>query len=229
MKQIGNRMKENYEHRSRLYLTRRVPVILRIDGVAFHTFTKGFQAFDPLLMDSMVNSVKSFCKRMQGFKCAYIQSDEVSILLTDYDKLETCAWFDYNKSKLESVSASLMTAYFQNDKFKEKTNVVPYFDCRAFNIPKEEVVNYFLWRALDWQRNSLHMYCSQFYSQKDLFRKNTSKKHEMLYNIGKNWAKDLTDRERNGTFLLLNEELSEVYIKPKYEDINSCIGEYVNV
>lgn len=223
MKEIGNRIKDNYELRNRNYLTRRIPVIIRIDGVAFHSFTKNFQKpFDSLMIHKMQIATNSLIDKIQGFKCAYVQSDEVSILLTDYDTLNTSAWFDYNKSKLESVSASLMTAYFQDYSFKEKTRIIPYFDARAFNIPKEEVVNYFLWRALDWKRNSLHMYASKFFSQKQLFKKNSKEKHEMLHSVGANWTTNLSKIEKNGTFFFKNSSRSDIL--PTYEDISNVLN-----
>ena len=225
MQNLGDRIKENYENRYRFYLTRRTPVIIRLDGSAFHTFTRSFnRPFDPLIIKTMVEAATETCNRIQGFKCAYVQSDEVSILVTDYDTIETCAWFDYNKSKMETIAASMMTAFFQREEFKYVTKVTPFFDGRAFNIPKEEVVNYFLWRALDWERNSLNMYASNFFSHKELHGKNKADKHEMLHNIGKNWTKDLTAQQRNGTFIFKD---GKEYIIPTYEAINNKIGDLV--
>jgi len=92
---IGNRMKENYEDRQRHYLTRRTPVIIRVDGVAFHTLTRGFdRPFDGDFCTAMLYAADHVLRSMQGFKIGYVQSDEASFLLTDYDKLTTEAWFD---------------------------------------------------------------------------------------------------------------------------------------
>ena len=109
---LGNRMK-NYEHTSRTYLTRRLPVIIRLDGKAFHTFTKGLKKpFDEILIDAMWETAKYLCKSIQGCKIAYVQSDEISLLLTDYDTIESCAWFDNNIQKMVSISASMATLAF---------------------------------------------------------------------------------------------------------------------
>jgi tRNA(His) guanylyltransferase len=222
MDTLGDRIKNNYENRYRFYLTRRTPVIIRLDGKAFHTFTKGCdKPFDKLLMDCMDHSTKRLCENIQGFKFAYVQSDEVSILLTDDDNLETEAWYDYNKSKIESVSASMMTAYF-NAYFNDAK--LAFFDARSFNIPKEEVVNYFLWRAQDWNRNSLTMYTSAFYSHNELMNKRKEDKHEMLYKIGKNWTEDLSGREKNGLFINRANIFSDS-ITPKYEEIKNFLGD----
>lgn len=228
MKQIGDRIKENYENRYRFYLTRRVPVILRIDGCCFSTFTKSFKKpFDDLIIQGMVQATQRISELIQGFKCAYVQSDEVSILLTDYDTLETAAWFDYNLQKICSVTAALMTAEFQSEEFYSYTKKLPYFDCRAFNIPKEDVVNYFLWRALDWKRNSLNMYCSSFFSHKQLHNKSSADKHEMLHSIGKNWAKDLDKQKRNGTIVfpgkIGHNNITSDFL-PTYDSLNEILN-----
>lgn len=112
MKDLGTRMKE-YENVNRTYLMRRQPIIIRIDGRAFHTFTKGFnKPFDDILMESMWETAKKLCESIEGCKIAYTQSDEISLLLTDYTKLTTCAWFDKNVQKMVSISASIATVAF---------------------------------------------------------------------------------------------------------------------
>ena len=110
---LGDRMKRNYEDRYRIYLTRRTPVIIRIDGKAFHSFTKGLnRPYDMVLKQSMWETAKDLCENIMGCQLAYIQSDEISLLLTDYRKLTTEAWFDYNLQKICSVSASMATRAF---------------------------------------------------------------------------------------------------------------------
>ena len=109
---LENRMKA-YEHITRNYLTRRIPVIIRIDGKAFHTFTKGIKRpFDDKLHEVMEVTTKLLLSNIQGCKLAYTQSDEISLLLTDYDAIETDAWFGYNIQKIASISASMATLYF---------------------------------------------------------------------------------------------------------------------
>ena len=115
---LGDRMK-CYENVSRVYLTKRIPVIIRLDGKAFHTFTKSFRKpFDKILMETMWETSKYLCANIQGCKIAYTQSDEISLLLTDYEKITTCSWFDSNIQKMVSVSASMATLAF-NKYFKE--------------------------------------------------------------------------------------------------------------
>lgn len=130
---IGIRMKENYENRYRFYLTRRTPVIIRIDGKSFHSFTRGFRRpFDELLYRTMTKTGLELAKNIQGSKIGYIQSDEISILLTDYDKLTTSAYFDYNINKVNSITSSMATLYF-NRIFREE------IDRFSDNIHNEEL------------------------------------------------------------------------------------------
>lgn len=195
---IGDRMKNNYEDITRNYLLRRTPVIVRIDGKAFHTLTRVCEKpFDKELSDMMICAARAVMDEAQGSKIAYIQSDEISILLTDYDTLDTHAWFDYNIQKICSVSSSIATAVF-NQQSLEKFRSLAYFDCRVFNIPREEVNNYFIWRQQDWMRNSVQMLARYYFSQKELNGKNVPAMHEMLYTKGVNWADLKPARWKNG-------------------------------
>jgi hypothetical protein len=162
---LGDRMKEYYENRTKTYLPRRTYTLIRIDGKAFHTYTKGLnRPFDDQLMDDMDETAIYLCKNIQGAKLAFVQSDEISILLTDFDKLQTSAWFDGNIQKITSVSSSLATA-----KFNElRPNKLALFDSRVFTIPsKVEVENYFIWRQQDTVRNSISSVAQSLYSSKD--------------------------------------------------------------
>lgn len=219
MLNLGERMKD-YETRSRRYLQRRVPVIVRVDGRAFHTFTRKMEKpFSVLLSGAMETAARALADDMQGFKVGYVQSDEASFLLTDYDNINTGAWFDYCQNKVESISASIMTAAFN-----EAIGATANFDARSFNIPKEDVINYFLWRAKDWHRNSINMYASSFFSQKQLHKKSTAHKHEMLHEIGKNWTKDVPERFRNGVWFTKN---GTAFAEPNYAAVKEIINEYL--
>lgn len=110
---LGDRMKNNYENITRYYLTRRMPVIIRIDGKAFHTFTRGFKKpFDDVLVKTMQDTMRYLCENIQGCVLGYTQSDEISLVLTDYAELTTDAWFGNNLQKMCSVSASMATLAF---------------------------------------------------------------------------------------------------------------------
>ena len=124
---LANRMKE-YEKRNQYYLQKRTPVAIRVDGRSFHTFTKGFQRpFDDVLIKTMQETAKYMCENIQGAKLAYIQSDEITIILTDYDTLETDCWFNYRTDKLCSIAASMSTMAFNKFFRKNVENFVQ--DC----------------------------------------------------------------------------------------------------
>lgn len=192
---LGTRMKTFYEQVPKTKLMRRCPVAIRIDGKAFHNFTRGFhKPFDDILIDSMQKTMKYLCENIQGCVFGYTQSDEITLILIDYQKLESSAWFDYEVQKIASVSASMATMAF-NKYFKE--NVIGFkemmkysacynllqdqlqayissvkkgamFDARCFNIPKEEVTNLLYWRQLDAIRNSIQMVGQANFSHKEL-------------------------------------------------------------
>lgn len=213
---IATRMKENYENRSKQFLTRRTPTIIRLDGKAFHTYTKGLdKPFDEGLMEDMQLTTAFLCKEIQGVKCGYTQSDEISLLLVDYDKLTSNAWFDYNVQKMVSVAASLATAKFnelrytrsalKGDPIKSyhfKHIILAYFDARVFQISdKEEVVNYFLWRQQDAEKNSVAMLAQSLYSHGELHKKHGGDMQEMCFQKGHNWN-DLSSQKKRGSFVV---------------------------
>lgn len=110
---LGTRMKEFYEQVPKTRLTRRTPVAIRIDGKAFHTFTRGFKRpFDEVLGNAMVKTMEYLCENIQGCVFGYTQSDEITLILIDYQKLTSSAWFDYEVQKLCSISASMATMAF---------------------------------------------------------------------------------------------------------------------
>ena len=236
MSDLGDRMKGNYERRARHYLSRRTPVIVRVDGRAFHTWCRGLdKPFDKNLIRVMARSAKDVADDMQGWKATYIQSDEANFLLTDYDELTTEAWFDYCQSKVESIAASLMTARFNHHWSSVDGRKKPaLFDARAFNIPETEIANYFLWRAQDWERNSLSMYCRSQFSHKQMNGVNRQGQHDLLHSAGLNWTTDLTNQEKNGTWLFPADiGISECHvIPPSYveiaERLDSVLGQQEN-
>ena len=199
---LGDRMKENYENRAKTYLIRRMPVIIRLDGKAFHTFTKGLEKpYDEIFHNTMNATMKYLCENIQGCKLGYTQSDEITLLLTDYDTLDTDAWFGYNVQKMCSVSASMATMVFNNvfseqyhsKMFEEEDPTInPYFDIlfkklntamfdsRCFNIPKEEVTNCFIWRQQDATRNAIQMLGQCNFSHKELHGKSCNDIQDML-------------------------------------------------
>ena len=218
---LGNRMKENYENRTRISLPRRSYTIIRIDGKAFHTYTRGLERpFDRGLIDDMNATAAYLCKNIMGAKLAYVQSDEISIVITDFDDISTQAWFDNNLQKMCSVAASIATNKFNelrtrrfiemqfnmglNEQIKEnilgwfKRDHGAEFDARVFQIPqKVEVLNYLIWRQQDATRNSIASVAQSLYSSKELNGKNGNQQQEMIFQKGINWN-DYDFREKRG-------------------------------
>lgn len=202
---LGDRMKNNYESISNVRLIRRMPVIIRLDGKAFHTVTKNCERpFSYGFIDAMIETTEYLMGEAQGCKCAYVQSDEISLLLCDYERFETQAWFNNELQKLVSVSAGIASAYFTQNwcnhhSLKEHSKIAS-FDSRAFNLPREEVCNYFIWRQQDWIRNSIQMLGQANFSHKQLQNKNCTEIQDMLLEKNVNWA-DLDEHLKNGTFI----------------------------
>lgn len=218
---LGDRMRGNYESRMQLSLIRRMPVIIRLDGRCFHTLTRHCEKpFDDGLADCMANTSLFLCSEIQGVKCAYLQSDEMSFLLADFDTLATMAWFDYNIQKVVSVSASLASV-----KFSELWGQSACFDSRVFNIPKEEVANYFVWRQKDWIRNSVAMLAQAHFSHKQLHKMGQSDMHEMLHEKGVNWN-DLEPKWKNGQFIEKNDGVWVVISAPIFTQSRDTVEKY---
>lgn len=196
---LGTRMKEYYENRTRICLPRRTYTVIRIDGKAFHSYTRGLKRpFDDQLMTDMDETAKFLCKEIQGSKLAYVQSDEISIILTDFEEIGTDAWFDGNIQKMASVSASLATA-----KFNElRPGKLAFFDSRVFTIPYiTEVENYLLWRQQDASRNSISAVAQSLYSQKQLMGKTGDQMQELIFQKGINWN-DYQPRYKRGRMIV---------------------------
>lgn len=205
---LGDRMKR-FEDVTNFKLIRRMPVILRFDMVAGHTFTRGFKKpFDEIYMKTMQQTMESLCKEIQGVVFGYTQSDEITLVLVDYKTFDTSAWFDNRMNKMCSVGASMTSRFFNKfyienvgetmqDKAYSDVDMSKYtkrfftadFDCRAFNIPKEDVCNCVLWRQKDAERNSVQMLGQSLYSHKELDKVSCKDmQNKMFTEKGINWS-----------------------------------------
>lgn len=236
---LGVRMKTFYEQIPKTKLMRRCPVAIRIDGRAFHTFTRGFQKpFDEVLIKSMQETMKYLCENIQGCVLGYTQSDEITLILVDYKKLTSSAWFDYKIQKICSIAASMATMAFNNifskyvkefdlelayndngidteenrklwEIYKKAINKGAMFDARCFNIPKEEVTNLVYWRQLDASRNSIQMVGQANFSHKELQNKSCNDIQDMLMTQkGINWN-DLPTYQKRGSCCVRNKIVIE--------------------
>lgn len=184
---LGNRMK-GYERATLAYLPRRTYTVMRLDGRAFHTYLRGsVRPYDEDFMANMDQVAQALCKEVSGVRMAYVQSDEISLLLTDWGSLSTQSWFDGKVQKMTSVSASVATAELNRLRFA-KTDKTALFDSRVFTIgSRDEVMNYFIWRQRDAVRNSILMAGQAVFSHKQLQGLNTDQVQEKLWREGINW------------------------------------------
>ena len=206
---LGDRMKE-YEATTKVFLPRRSYTIIRVDGMAFHTLTRKFKKpFDETFVSAMDETAKYLCKEISNVRFAFTQSDEISLVITDFEKTQMQAWFGNNLQKMCSASASKATSafnmamlkhtfaldnvFFREADLEDILNIldkykVGEFDSRVYQIPQRtEVINYLVWRQNDTVRNSISSVAYSLYSNKELEGKNNEQKQEMIFNKGINW------------------------------------------
>jgi tRNA(His) guanylyltransferase len=194
---LGDRMKQ-YEDTFRFSLPFRMPIIVRVDGRAFHSYTRNCKKpFDDELMDVMNQTAIALVKEITGSVLAYVQSDEISVLVKYYNKIDSQPYFGNNLQKIVSIASGIASTTFTILSpiiFNEVRPAV--FDARAFVLPESEVCNYLLWRQRDTERNSIMMLARSLYSQKQLDSKNGEQLQEMIFQKGDNWDKLPSDKKR---------------------------------
>jgi tRNA(His) 5'-end guanylyltransferase len=181
---LGDRMK-SYEAATRYVLPRRTYAVIRVDGRAFHSYLRGAdKPFDFRFMADMANVAGALCEEIGGAMFAYLQSDEISVLVTDFGSTHTEPWFGGVVQKMASIAAATATACLCAQR-----SGLPVFDGRVFTIPSAvEVANYFLWRQRDAVRNSVSMAAQAHFSHKSLHGMNGAQMQERLWQEkGVNW------------------------------------------
>lgn len=232
MSDVSTKIKE-YENSTRSYLPLKSYTIIRIDGKAFSTYTDGFETpFDEDFIEMMNETAKKLCEEIQGVKMAYVQSDEISLVLTDFDKENTNLWFDGNIQKIASVSASIATQAFNfsqlkymfRDALQKEIDIhvsailadcisQANFDSRTFSIPSfNEVVDYFILRQKDAVKNSISMVAQSLFSHKQLEGKNSDEKKEMIKTQGVDWN-IFPNGQQRGRIVLKKESQKEAINK----------------
>lgn len=220
---LGDRMKSQYESRTRYFLPRRTYTIIRLDGKAFHTYTKKLDK--PVsfpLMKCMNLAAEHLLKEVQGAKYAYVQSDEISILLTDFETPTTQAWFDGKMDKVLSVATSVTTAWFNKYANMLISDDIAYFDARVFTIPdRSEVINYFIHRNKDAIRNSVSMHAQSLYSHNDLLFKGVEEQKDLIVKKGEDWE-ELDAGFKYGRLILPRTSYEE-YVKEQFKFDNETL------
>ena len=200
---LGDRMKM-YERVNPEYLIHRMPIILRVDGKAFHTYTRGcVRPWDVALMDAMDQAAIAICEEADGAQVAYVQSDEISVFLHSYKRYHSRPWFDGKKSKIETVAASAAAAWVTGASTSIFGKVKhALFDGRAHNYPESDVCNYFIWRQQDATRNAIQMAARDRFSERAMYRKNTDQLQEMLFQQYQVNFNDYPTHMKRGRFIV---------------------------
>jgi tRNA(His) 5'-end guanylyltransferase len=201
---LGDRMK-GYETIPRLRLVPQMPVLARLDGKAFHTLTRGMvRPYDARFHECMWAAARHLCEQIQGVRVAYVQSDEITLLITQASEY-TQPWFDNDLQKMCSVAASMAGVAFLDAfrrSYPERGEALPVFDARFWNLPEREVVNCFIWRQQDAVRNSIQMLAQTHFSHKQLHGVNTNQAQELLMTEkGINWN-DVPIPQKRGVCLV---------------------------
>lgn len=234
---LAERMK-TYEGISKTSLMIRTPVIVRVDGRAFHTYTKKFDKPKDFRIDDAMNATMLYlCKNIPGCILGYCQSDEISLVITDYKTLDTSPWFDYEVQKLVSVISSMATMAFNQRMMHLTGGTTCYgamFDARAFNVPAHEVENYLIWRQQDCIRNVVSSYARSKYSQKEVHGHNSDQLILMLAQKGIIWT-DLDSKIRNGRLAMKSADEGACELKwnileetPFFLEVRESIANLVN-
>lgn len=200
--QLGDRMKE-YETAAQTRLIRRLPVLVRVDGRAFHTLTRKMEKpVDLRFQACMWETALALCEEIQGARLGYVQSDEISVLVYERDARSE-SWFGYDRDKVVSSAATAATSAFHlafTERFPEiklRRRGGPKFDARATNYPLHEVVNYFIWRQQDATRNSVLGLGRKYFSHRQLHQKNISQVQDLLHaDKSVNWNDCPTSQKR---------------------------------
>lgn len=198
MLKLSDRMKQ-YEACSDIAFPTRMPIVIRVDGKAFSSWTAGLtKPFDGVLTLSMANAAILICETIQGSVLAYGQSDEISILINGYKTLQTQPPFNNRLQKLCSIAASCASAQLTRDAFSIKGHYdLALFDARVFILPEDDVCNYFIWRQRDAERNSLQSLAQSLASPKELHGLKRDELQELCFQRGTNWN-DLLDSQKRG-------------------------------
>lgn len=201
----------SYETAFKTTLMPRTPAIIRLDGKCFHSLTRRCEKpFDTELAIALDMAAQKVLPEIQNSRFAYLESDEISILLIDYNKFASQQWLGGEVQKIVSISASLITKEFNAIYQNFGTTLTgAAFDSRTFSIPREEIENYFIWRQQDASRNSIQSVARQFYSDKELYQKNTQIMQEMIFAKGINWNEYLPYWKR-GRIVTKSEIISDI-------------------
>ena len=120
-------------------------------------------------------------------------------LITQFKKFAQyqLLWLPFSLIKYWQKNVAELSAVY-----KSKSELGAYFDARVFNLPKEEVTNYFIWRQNDATRNSIQSLAQANFSQKQIHSMNNSQLQDKLHEEkGINWN-DCKTVEKRGSCVI---------------------------
>jgi tRNA(His) guanylyltransferase len=204
---LGSRMKD-HESRFQTYLPRRNWTICRLDGRSFHNYLRGCQQpFDARFTNDMDATAMFLCKEIMGAVFSFQFSDEISLLITDFDSIKTESFFNGNVQKMVSVSASMATAYLNSLRYGSVSEELATFDSRVFQISDPvEIANYMVWRETEAERNSLGSLARSYYAHGELHSKNGSELHDLIHAKNDNWNNYPARYKRGGMTIYKDEK-----------------------
>lgn len=231
---LGDKIK-SYENVSKTHLDDGYPVIIRVDGKAFHTYLRHVLPFTVGVNEAMNDAAIALCKQIQDVQFAYVQSDEISLFLHGYKHELSEHWFDNQVQKMCSVSASIAASVFSLNSWKiwgyaaigpHNEAFMPVckpasFDSRVFTLPEEELCNYFIWRQQDAMKNSVSALARTFYSQKQVNGKKQSDLKEMCEAKGKKWDDLALELQRGRCVYRMPQKVSPEVIRNKWSVDNN--------
>lgn len=180
-----------------------IPVLMRLDGRAFHSFTRGLKRpTDPDLKACMLNTAMELCEK---FHCdlAYTQSDEITLVWWNTDAEQEFQFSGRTEKLVSLVAAQCTVSFFKQlqKHLPEKAKQHPTFDARIWQVPNDYfVIENLLWRQDDAVRNSITMAAQAHYSQKQLHGVNRGRQLDLLRDKGINWAEDYDEHFKRGIF-----------------------------
>jgi len=192
--ELGDRQKFYESQSTSKSFIKGIPLMCRLDGKAFHTFTKGLERPYDVRLSSIMVILTKYLVKITNAKVGYTQSDEITLYLNT-NSVNSELFFNGKEFKLYSISGiasskfyQLITKYLSEKCVDDDLLITPSFDARWFNVPNiDEVVNNFIWRQNDAIRNSISMAAQSVYSHNDLQFKPSNVLQEMLFQKGINW------------------------------------------
>ena len=227
-------LEEKCKYYQHLYDYKLMPngyIVAHLDGRSFSKMIKNNfkKPFDENFINMMNKTAQFLCKNVQDVKCAFVQSDEISLFIKNEPQSDLL--FNGRLCKLQSILASMATAEFNKqmilysikknaygigtefdcvDTLYNITDCVSIientkfaqFDCKIWNVPNlNEAKAWFLFRLHDCEKNSKQQVAQTWCSHKELMTKTSDEQVEYLKDYyGIDWN-EFPDTQKHGRFI----------------------------